>query len=962
MGLEYDSKDIEVLEGLSAVRKRPGMYIGNTSKRGLHHLVYEVVDNSIDEAMADYCDKIKVTINKDKSVTVEDNGRGIPIDTHPEEDKTGVEIVMTKLHAGGKFDNKSYQVSGGLHGVGVSVVNALSEQLEVTIKRNNGIYKQKYKKGIPQHELKKTGTTKQTGTQITFKPDTEIFETLEYDYTTLKKRLRELAFLNKGLTITLKDKRTDQKTQFHYEGGIKSFVKKINETKQTLHPKPIYFHEKKDGKELEVAIQYTDEYNQNIYTFANNINTKEGGTHLSGFKSALTRTINQIAKQQKVIDQDEKLKGTDVREGITAIISIKLQEPQFEGQTKTKLGNSDVRGIVRSIVNKKLKQFLLENPNKAEKIFKKAEQAMRAREAAKEAKELTRRKTALETTTLPGKLADCTTKDKDKSELFVVEGDSAGGCFTGETEIKLASGSTATFKELVEESEKEKTHYCFTIMKDGSIGIEEIKNPRLTKKDTELVEVEIDNGEVIECTPNHEFMLRSGEYKEAQNLELGDSLMPLYTKKSDSSEEDVTIDGYEMIKQPNRENYWEFVHLLADRFNLQRGLDSKENGSHRHHLDFDKTNNRPNNIKRMTKEEHREEQSERIKKCYENNPEAVKARYKEAKELWEDEDLREWRSEKTKEQWTEEFRESRKESYNETYYENTIPFIKEYYEQNGSLEGYDEYRAENGNPNILTISTTIEKFFDNKEDLIETQEKHNHKVISISKKDKKADVYDIEVPRTHNFALASGIFVHNSAKQARDREFQAILPLRGKILNAEKARLDRLLENKEIKSLIKAIGTGIGEEFDISKRRYNKIIINTDADVDGAHITTLLLTFFYRYMNPLIEEEVIYIAKPPLYQVKKGSKSKFVYTEEQKQELLDEWDGGSVQRYKGLGEMSPKQLWQTTMNPENRVLMKVKNLDDVASDELFNILMGKKVAPRKNFIMQNASEVSELDI
>lgn len=1343
MGLEYDSKDIEVLEGLSAVRKRPGMYIGNTSERGLHHLVYEVVDNAIDEAMAGYCDKIKVIIHPDNSVTVTDNGRGIPIDTHPEENKTGVELVMTKLHAGGKFDNKAYQVSGGLHGVGVSVVNALSEKLEVTVERNGGVYKQTYKRGVPQNELKKTGESQQTGTKISFRPDPEIFEEIRYNHTKLKKRLRELAFLNKGLQIKLKNQNTNQKTEFHYEGGIKSFVKKINEKKQPLHPEPIYFHEKKEDKELEIAIQYTNEYTENIYTFANNINTKEGGTHLSGFKSALTRTINKLAKQENIINQDEKLKGTDVREGITAVVSIKLQEPQFEGQTKTKLGNSEVRGIVRSIVNKNLKQYLIENPKKAKKIYKKAEQAMRAREAAKEAKQLTRRKTALETTTLPGKLADCTTKDKDKAELFVVEGDSAGGCFTGETEIQLASGRTATFKELVRE--KEKTHYCFTVMKNGSIGIEEIKNPRLTKKDADLVEVKIDNREVIECTPDHEFMLRSGRYKEARNLEPGDSLMPLYTKKSDLSREGNAIDDNEIIKQ------------------------------------------------------------------------------------------------------------------------------------------------------------------------------QNHKVISVSKKDRKADVYDIEVPRTHNFALASGIFVHNSAKQARDREFQAILPLKGKILNAEKARLDKILENKEIKSLIKAIGTGIGEEFDISKRRYNKIITmsvdgddqtlvktpsgeikftkigdfideaiaknkeinqfkvlcfdkdtlktkfkqikdvirheldedlyeittqygrkiratsshsvfvyengeiklkkgenikpgdkvvaprklpsneknkkridvleeliknkeklrseiyargegveellkerireekeekeitkkrvrltknarsrinekrkqrgltqkqvcrkigvkqpitlsewergihrppldkfeklcetidisldeirdeleinksrleeiweeqyngapknrvrdyirisdlreedleripedaeieitpehyrseginryidvdeslmellgiytgnesfsprngirvassnkeirkhyqkvfkevfgikgkiyesdigvgevkllnrvaalvwehvfgisqgkaedkeipnivfntsnqnkcaflrgylksdgtignniiswttvsedlasglmyllstlgvtashrvknpnkfnlkdrdiciktkqkqhtitissgkdlekiketwasldkseklerkffnkgnrkfkklsdnlmalevknvektepttsyvydfsvekdenfvagfggicahNTDADVDGAHITTLLLTFLYRYMKPLIEEGMVYIAKPPLYQIKKGNKSKFVYTEEQKNELLDEWSGGSVQRYKGLGEMSPKQLWETTMNPENRILMKVRNLDDIAADEIFNILMGKKVAPRKNFIMENASEVSEIDI
>ncbi|WGI17606.1 DNA topoisomerase (ATP-hydrolyzing) subunit B [Methanonatronarchaeum sp. AMET-Sl] len=627
MGIEYSSRDIEILEGLKAVRKRPSMYIGSTGPQGLHHLIYEVVDNSIDEAMAGYCDQIDVTIEDGETVTISDNGRGVPIDKHPELGKSGVEVVMTKLHAGGKFDRKTYKVSGGLHGVGVSVVNALSKWLEITVKRDGGIYRQRYERGLPATELKKIGDSSETGTKISFKPDPKIFDEIKLDYNRVLSRMRELAFLNKGLQIDLKDGRNGRTDSFHFEGGIKSFVKKINENKEVLHPEPIYITDSSDNVEVEVSLQYTDGYSQNILSFANNINTKDGGTHLSGFKSALTRVINQVGSDKGILD-DEKLSGQDVREGLTAVVSVRLEEPQFEGQTKTKLGNGEVRGIVRSVLNSGLKEFLMENPGVAETVISKSVQAMRARKAAKEARELTRRKSALESTKLPGKLSDCTSRDPELSELFVVEGDSAGG----------------------------------------------------------------------------------------------------------------------------------------------------------------------------------------------------------------------------------------------------------------------------------------------------------------------------------------------SAKQARDRRFQAILPLKGKILNVEKARLDRILDNNEIKSLITAIGTGIGDEFNLENRRYDKIIIMTDADVDGAHISTLLLTFLYRYMKPLIEEGMVYLARPPLYKITGRGKSKYVYTEQQKQQALQEINNPGIQRYKGLGEMSPQQLWDTTMNPENRILLQIQNQDDVGADELFTMLMGEKVEPRRNFIIENASEVTNLDI
>ncbi len=627
----YDSEKIKVLEGLKAVRKRPSMYIGSTDERGLHHLVYEVVDNSIDEAMEGYCDKIQVIIEEDGSVKVCDNGRGIPVSEHPQYGRPGVEIVMTKLHAGGKFDRKSYKVSGGLHGVGVSVVNALSKWLEVKVKREGEVYYQRYERGKPVTDVDKIdGDGKISGTITTFKPDPEIFETIEFEYSELEKRMRELAFLNKGLEIIIKDERKGLKNKFHYEGGIIEFVEFLNKDKEKLHSEPIYFNRREDGVHVEVAMQYrTESYSREIMAFANNINTKEGGTHLSGFRAALTRTLNSYADNNDLVG-DINIRGDDYREGLTSVINVKLPEPQFEGQTKTKLGNSEIRGIVQSIVSDELMTYLEENPKVAEAIIEKALTAAKARQAAKKAKELTRRKGILDSVDLPGKLSDCANPDPTKSELYIVEGDSAGG----------------------------------------------------------------------------------------------------------------------------------------------------------------------------------------------------------------------------------------------------------------------------------------------------------------------------------------------SAKQGRNRDFQAILPLRGKIINVEKARLNKMLENKEIRSVISAIGAGIGDDFDPDESRYHKVIIMTDADVDGAHIRTLLLTFFYRYMKPLIERGYLYMAQPPLYKITKGGGVRYAHSEEEKENILAEWGkrGVSIQRYKGLGEMNPKELWETTMDPDNRVLAKVTVEDGERADELFDLLMGKSVQPRKEFIKQNAKAATNIDV
>lgn len=633
MKQEYGASQIQVLEGLEAVRKRPGMYIGSTGPRGLHHLVYEVVDNSIDEALAGNCSKIYVAINADGSITVEDDGRGIPVEVHPKTGLSTLETVLTVLHAGGKFGGGGYKVSGGLHGVGVSVVNALSEWLVAEVHRDGKAYRQEYKKGNPQTKLEVVGESDHTGTIISFMPDAEIFDEIEFSFDTLEYRLRELSFLNKGIKIIFEDKREGKEKyrDFHYTGGLVEYVKFLNKSRTGIHEDIVYIDKKVDDCLVEIAMQYTDGYTENIYSFANNINTHEGGSHLAGFKAALTKTINEYAKRNGALkDKDSNLSGEDIREGLTAVVSVKLPDPQFEGQTKTKLGNTFMRGIVDGVTVEELGSFLEENPNTAKVIVDKALRAQRAREAAKRARELTRRKSVLESTSLPGKLADCSEKDPSKSEIFLVEGDSAGG----------------------------------------------------------------------------------------------------------------------------------------------------------------------------------------------------------------------------------------------------------------------------------------------------------------------------------------------SAKQGRDRNTQAILPLRGKILNVEKSRLDKILASDEIKNMITAYGCGIGDDFDLEKARYHKIIIMTDADVDGAHIRTLLLTFFFRYMRPLIEEGYVYAAQPPLYKVTKQKKEYYVYSDKELDDLLNEIgrDKYDIQRYKGLGEMNPEQLWDTTMNPETRTLLQVTIEDAAIADEIFSMLMGDKVAPRREFIQENAKYVRNLDV
>jgi DNA gyrase subunit B len=1078
MTSDYDDGNIRVLEGLEAVRVRPGMYIGTTGPKGLHHLVYEVADNSIDEALAGHCKNIDISINANGSITVVDDGRGIPAGINPQTGKSTIETVLTVLHAGGKFGDGGYTVSGGLHGVGISVVNALSAQVEVKVWRNQKIHTQRFEKGIAVSGLEVVPSAEdRTGTTVTFLPDTEIFkEGIVFDFETLASRFRELGYLNAGIRITFTDYRLDvlgtlepKVEVYYYEGGIKEYVSYINADKQPLHEEVIYIQSEKNKVQVEVALQWcVDAYSDNVLGFANNIRTNEGGTHLDGLKVVLTRTMNAVArKRNKLKEGDSNLGGENIREGLTAIVSVKVPNPEFEGQTKTKLGNSEVRGIVDSIVSEALTEYLEFRPQIADAILEKAIQAFNAAEAARRARELVRRKSVLESSTLPGKLADCSSKDPSESEIFIVEGDSAGGCFAGDTLVSLADGRNISFKEIVREQQAGKEHFCYTIRHDGTVGIERILHPRITKHQAQVIKVTLDNGEQIICTPDHRFMLRDGSYKPAEQLTPADSLMPLYRKLSNKQEPNITIDGYEMVWN-HKTDSWLFTHMLSDWYNCWQGVYQKTDGNHRHHVDFNKLNNNPTNLQRMSAEAHlqlhqqhisktlhrpevidkcrkihqseefrqamskrmtqpatrqllseqaiaqwqnpeykaemvakwqnfyaltpqyraentarlnlnqqnywqeqsnRQKQSERTRNYFIENPNARVEMSIQAQKQWDDPALKQWRQEKTKAQWTPEFRAQRKAALHQTYYQKTIKVLKDIEQINGSvdLDAYYQYRVESRDKSLLKFETFCDRYFDGSTtEALEAVTNYNHRIVSVEPIEECFDVYDIEVPHTHNFALASGVFVHNSAKQGRDRRFQAILPLRGKILNIEKTEDSKIYKNTEIQALITALGLGVrGEEFNSKQLRYHRICLMTDADVDGAHIRTLLLTFFYRYQRALIEEGYIYIACPPLYKLERGRNHYYCYSERELQRKIAEFPANAnytIQRFKGLGEMMPQQLWETTMDRETRTLKRVEIQDAAEADRIFTILMGDRVAPRREFIETYGPKLALMDL
>ncbi|MGZ6240708.1 MAG: toprim domain-containing protein, partial [Syntrophales bacterium] len=868
-----------------------------------------------------------------------------------------------------------------------SVVNALSSSLELEVRREGKVYRQSYSKGEPTSELEIVGKTRGRGTKVTFKPDDEIFEEVEFSFDVLSNRLRELAFLNKGLKIMLTDERDGKKSEFFYKGGIVSFVEYINRNKGVLHKKPIYFEGEKEDCYVEVALQYNDTYAEGIFSYVNSINTTEGGTHLSGFKSALTRVINNYAANNNLVKNGkDSIRGEDVREGLSCVISVKLKEPQFEGQTKTKLGNSEVKGLVEGVVYDKLGSYLEENPPVAKQILGKALDAARARDAARRAKELTRRKSALEVGALPGKLADCQERDPARSEVYLVEGDSAGGCFSADTKLSLADGRDISFLELMREHAEGKEHFCYTIKDDGSVSIEQILHPRCTKKEAAVIKVILDNDEEIVCTPDHKFMLRDGSYIAARDLTPRLSLMP-FRRKLSKIEGRITIEGYPMVFD-TKQNRWVFAQLLADEYNLSHNVYEMADGEHKHHVDFNKRNSNPQNIRHIDKEErlkphrihagrtlhtkesinkcnrikrspvyrdkisklirekysamlsqkakmqwddpaykkymtekflayyrnnhhyrermlkimynaqkaywsdpqNKQKQSEHTKQYFSDHPEQRKLLSDIAKKQWMNDELLTWRREATKGQWTADFREKRKAAYDRTYFKHSMDLLKKVCDRHREISGYETESAAlaKKNKNLLKLNTLMERFFENDEQkVLEALNNYNHKIKRIERLNAKVDVYDIEVPNTHNFALATGVFVHNSAKQGRDRRNQAILPLRGKVLNVEKARFDKMLQNEEIKVMVTALGTGIGtDDFDVSKLRYHKVIIMTDADVDGLHIRTLLLTFFFRQMRELIERGYLYIAQPPLFKVMDRKKELYISNEEEMKDYV----------------------------------------------------------------------------
>jgi DNA gyrase/topoisomerase IV subunit B/transcriptional regulator with XRE-family HTH domain len=938
-------ENIDLLEGLDPVRKRPGMYVGGTDVRALHHLIFEVVDNSIDEALAGRCNFIEIVLHEDGSASVTDNGGGIPVGKHKKAGISTLELVMTRLHAGGKFDSSAYKVSGGLHGVGVSAVNALSEWLITDIWRDGKVYRQEYRAGVPQTAVKivrEMEAGESTGTRHRFMPDYTIMERNPFNFTTLAQRFREMAFVTRGVTITLRDERVQpipREMTFYFEGGIRSFVRYLNRNRTALHD-PIFIErdveivpEEGNGHKpytigVEVAFQYTDSSTTTELYFANTIHTPDGGSHQAGLRAAITRTINLYGRKVGLLkDKDPNFSSNDTLEGLTAIVSVKHPEPQFESQTKVKLMNPEVQGAVSQVTSDAFMEFLEVNSREAKRIVEQCMTSMRARDAAKKARDLVRRgANLLENTTLPGKLADCSERDPARSELYIVEGDSAGGCFSGDTQIALADGRALSFRELAAEQAEGKTHFCYTIRHDGKIGLERVINARVTKRNAEVVRLTLDNGETIICTPDHPFMLCDGSYKAAAELTPGDSLMPLYRKLSDSDEPGITINGYEMLWDP-RSKSWLFTHLVADWYNRWQGVYEEISGDHCHHIDFNKLNNNPTNIVRMPSEEHLalhrdhirltlhrpeiiekcreirqsaefrarmsqrmrqpetrqilsdqakeqwadeeykaymigkwrayydsnhsyrqaneerlrqaqleywdqeencEKQAERVRAYFAQNPQARESASQKAREQWQDNDLLEWRRAKTREQWTPEFRARRRETLSRTYYHKTLSALKRIELEFGKLdiEAYQAYRIQSRDKSLLRFDTFCQRYFDgNEQHVREAVANYNHRIISVERLEERLDVYDVEVPNTHNFALESGVFVHNSAKQGRDRHFQAILPLRGKILNTERARLNKILDNNEVKALISALGVGIGDDFDLGGLRYGRVII-----------------------------------------------------------------------------------------------------------------------------------------
>lgn len=1133
----YGADDLTHLEGLEAVRKRPGMYIGSTDSRGINHLFSEIVDNSTDEGVAGHAKKIVVTLHADGSVQVDDDGRGIPTDVHAKSGLSGVELVLTKLHAGGKFGGSGYKTSGGLHGVGASAVNALSHRFDVLVRRDGKVHEMSFAHGVPgafdgpgpkakftrQPGLQMTGKMKRsesTGTSIRYWYDTRYFENnATLDVEAVRAKLRNTAFLVPGVTYVLRSALEDAISEevFHYPGGLTEMVEFLAPAGDravsgtlVITGTGTYFENAADengvmrskverSAEIEVALRWGTGYERTVECFTNTIRNVHGGTHRRGFDRAVLKSVQDAISKTRGLLKPKEDPPTldDVLEGMTAVVHVRIPEPQFTSQTKDELSTAGITKVLQGIVDQQVRAWTEDRKTKieAKTVLQKVVDASRVRLTQKQQKDAARRKTALEGAAMPAKLVDCRTTGVSRSELFLVEGDSALGCFVGETRVALASGKSMSFAELVEDWNRGVTHFGYATNKAGGVVVAPLVEPRLTKKNASLVRVTLDNGESVRCTPDHLFRLRDGSYRRADALQPGESLMPLYRSLSAKSAGD-TLTGYERVWS-NATEKWVYTHYLADGYNIRHGLDSAGNGTVRHHVDINKRNNDPRNIKRMTWADHsalhaammwkqwqdpefraaclarladlnsdpafreRFEQgfrdwytalTDEEKAAYAERMRALQAEYWAKPEhraaaaervraffdqpgkreewserslaQWQDEELLGWRSRATIEQFADPAERDRQRDAVLAWHENNPEFGREHSARmkqrmadtsTGHLEkvqaGRRRYvestpRADRvakqvegrriaalkrmapmlGTPSDFELALAYEldrkanaktglKFLkvlahydDDFARLREAATMVNHKVASVEALPEREDVYDLTVDGYHNFALEAGVFVHNSARMARVSEYQALLPLRGKILNVQKASLADTLRNAEIASIVQVLGAGTGRTFDISQMRYGRVILMADADVDGSHIRTLLITLFAKYMRPVIEDGRLYAAMPPLHKVTtrgRNPETHFTFSQRQMEQKVAQLEKAGKQvvtpvpRFKGLGEMDADELWDTTMNPSTRSVRRI-TMDDVdAAETALELLMGEKVEPRRNWLVESAARVDQ---
>ncbi|GAB2991545.1 ATP-binding protein [Amycolatopsis acidiphila] len=1159
----YGADDLTHLEGLEAVRKRPGMYIGSTDSRGINHLFTEIVDNSTDEGVAGHAGRVVVTLHADGSVQVDDDGRGIPTDKHAKSGLSGVELVLTRLHAGGKFGGSGYKTSGGLHGVGASAVNALSHRFDVTVKRDGKVHEMSFAHGVPgvfdgagpkakftpQPGLRVVGKMKRgekTGTSIRYWYDSRYFETgAKLDVEGVRDKLRNTAFLVPGVEYVLRSATEDaiSEEKFAYPNGLRDMVdfltpdgdKPVSGTlmitgegtykENAADENGVMKSNVERRAEVEVALRWSTGYERTVECFTNTIRNVHGGTHRRGFDRGAVKALQEaISKTRGLLKPKEDMPGVDdVLEGMTAVIHVRIPEPQFTSQTKDELSTAGITRVLQGVVEKQLKAWTEDRKTKSEAkiVLQKVVDAARVRLTQKQQKDAARRKTALEGAAMPPKLVDCRTTGVARSELFLVEGDSALGCFTADTRVALASGESKSFAELAGDWARGVTHFGYTTNKAGRVVVAPLVEPRLTKRDAPLVRVTLDNDESVRCTPDHLFRLRDGSYRRADQLTAGDSLMPLYRSVSSKAKGDK-LDGYERVWMNDRDE-WVYTHYVADAHNLRQGLDSADNGNVRHHVDVNKRNNDPRNLRRMTwddraalhasmmgqhvhdgyrewlgrgglefksamlsaqwedpafreaclarlarlnddadfrarieqgfqdwyaslsddelsayaermrerqaaywaRSENRAEAAERVRIFFAQP--GRRAEWSErSKEQWQDEDLRAWRSNKTAEQFSDPSERERQRAAVMAWHQEHPEFglrhslrmkLRLRDPENGHLAKVQEGRAryvssvpradrvaqQTEGRRIAALRRLAGVLSEPDSELAEAYETQrlrtartglrfdrllahydgdyarlreaaslvNHQVVAVEKLTETADVYDLTVEGYHNFALEAGVFVHNSARMARVSEYQALLPLRGKILNVQKASLGDTLKNAEIASIVQVLGAGTGRTFDLSTMRYGRVILMADADVDGSHIRTLLITLFARYMRPVIEDGRLYAAMPPLHKITtkgRNPETHFTFSQREMEAKAAELEQAGKQivtpvpRFKGLGEMDADELWETTMNPATRSVRRI-TLDDVeAAEAALDLLMGEKVEPRRNWLVESAARVDQAAI